>query len=422
MKAMEGDIVIVGGGPAGIAAACCAAESGQHVVLIDANPSPGGQIWRSVNSPVLQKPPAAKKWLDRFHKSGTKYLAGREVIGIEQPGVLRVAAIDGPSELISYRKLLISTGARELMLPLPGWTLPGFFGAGGLQALVKSGLPVANKRIVVAGSGPLLLAVASTLSRGGATVVLVAEQAPWSCIISFAAYLLRSHFLKFREAVHFRRALKGIAYRTGCWLRSVHGQTCVEGVTMTNGTRQWKEKCDYVACGFGLVPNLEVPLLIGCEVNEQRVVANSFQQTSVPDVYCAGEAVGIGGLETALLEGRIAGLAMSGDRTAAEQLFAARDKQRKFATRLQSAFQLRSELTRLAEPSTIVCRCEDVMLERLLLYRGWREAKLQSRCGMGACQGRICGPACEFLFGWKTDSVRPPIFPCRVDQLLDTED
>jgi NADPH-dependent 2,4-dienoyl-CoA reductase/sulfur reductase-like enzyme len=283
-------------------------------------------------------------------------------------------------------------------------------------------MPVANRKVVVAGSGPLLLAVASTLVREGAAVVLIAEQAPWSRVLSFAAYLLRSHLKKFREGITLRRALKGIPYSTGCWLRGIHGQNCVGSVTITDGTRQWKEECDYVACGFGLVSNLELPLLIGCDVENQRVVVDSFQHTSIQNVYCAGEATGIGGVETALCEGQIAGLAMSEKQGVAEELFSQRSKQRRFAARLQSTFSLRGELQRLAEPATIVCRCEDVPLERLLQYRSWREAKLQSRCGMGACQGRICGPVCEFLFNWHTDSVRPPIFPCRVDQLLGSDD
>jgi hypothetical protein len=84
---------------------------------------------------------------------------------------------------------------------------------------------------------------------------------------------------------------------------------------------------------------------------------------------------------------------------------------------LTKAFELRGELRSLASEKTFVCRCEDVTLKRLREFGNWREAKLQTRCGMGACQGRVCGPATEFLFGWKTDSVRPPIFPVKLENL-----
>jgi len=413
MSTVEAEIVIVGGGPAGIAAACCAAEAGRRVLVVDANPSLGGQVWRGAK---------ASPWLTRFANSGAQHLANHEVIGRHDTDLLQVATTDGgQTKFVRYQKLLLATGARELLLPIPGWTLPGFFGAGGLQALVKGGLSIAGKRVVVAGSGPLLLAVAATLLREGADLRLLAEQAPLRNIILFGGYLLRSHWAKLREAVTLRRALKGIPYRTGCWIRSIHGEEHVAAVTLTDGVRRWEEPCDYVACGFGLVANLELPLLMGCEVRDNQVVVNSIQQSTAPNIFCAGEAVGIGGLETALVEGQIAGLAMSEKLREAQALFSQRARQRRFAARLETAFRLREDMRRLADPDTIVCRCEDVQLQGLQHYFSWREAKLQSRCGMGPCQGRICGPACEYLFNWKVDSVRPPVLPCRVGQLIGDE-
>ena len=100
-----------------------------------------------------------------------------------------------------------------------------------------------------------------------------------------------------------------------------------------------------------------------------------------------------------------------------EAAFHARRKLKKFAAALENAFRLRPELRELPSAGTMVCRCEDVPYSRLRSYSSWRAAKLQTRCGMGSCQGRICGPATEFLFKWKPDSVRPPIFPARVESL-----
>jgi NADPH-dependent 2,4-dienoyl-CoA reductase/sulfur reductase-like enzyme len=166
------------------------------------------------------------------------------------------------------------------------------------------------------------------------------------------------------------------------------------------------------------VPNLELAELVGCDIRDGVVSVDEFQQTSVPRVYSAGESTGIGGLELSLVEGEIAGLAAGGNHDEARRLFPTRAKQRRFADLLNRTFVLRDELKTLVEPDTIVCRCEDVVFDRLRAHDLWRAAKLQTRCGMGPCQGRICGSAVEFLFGWRPESVRPPVLPVRVESLL----
>jgi hypothetical protein len=165
------------------------------------------------------------------------------------------------------------------------------------------------------------------------------------------------------------------------------------------------------------VPNTELAELLGCELRNGFVSVNEFQGSSCENVFCVGEPVGIGGVETALIEGQIAGHVSAGKIERARELFKKRDAARKFATLLEEAFVLREELRGLPAPDTFVCRCEDVTFSRLTRHSGWRDAKLHTRCGMGPCQGRVCGPAAEFLFGWKVDSVRPPIFPARVESL-----
>ena len=175
--------------------------------------------------------------------------------------------------------------------------------------------------------------------------------------------------------------------------------------------------CDYLACGFHLVPNVELAALIGCRLRNGYVETDEFQQTSVPEVYCVGEPTGIGGLELSRVEGEIAGFTAGGNRDAAGKLFATRRRLQKFAGALDRTFRIRPELRSLPLAQTIVCRCEDVTYARLRQQRSWRAAKLQTRCGMGPCQGRVCGPATQFLFGWISDSVRPPVFPTRFSTL-----
>jgi NADPH-dependent 2,4-dienoyl-CoA reductase/sulfur reductase-like enzyme len=176
-------------------------------------------------------------------------------------------------------------------------------------------------------------------------------------------------------------------------------------------------ECDYLACGFFLVPDRELPALLGCEAGEAGVVVDAWQRTSKPEILAAGEITGIGGLEKSLVEGEIAGLVAAGREEAARRLSGAREKAYRFAAGLRRAFELRPELRGLAVDETVVCRCEDVTHGRLRAFENGRDAKLQTRCGMGPCQGRVCGGACEFLFGWKDVSVRPPLLPVAVGRL-----
>jgi serine/threonine protein kinase len=199
--------------------------------------------------------------------------------------------------------------------------------------------------------------------------------------------------------------------------KQAKGREKVERVTLVRGAKRWELECAYLACGFHLAPNTELAELAGCVVENGSVRVDEFQQTSVPDVYSAGESTGIGGLELSIVEGEIAGLAAAAKHETARELFTFRKQQQRFARLLNSTFALREELRSLVEPETIVCRCEDVTFERLRSQSSWRAAKLQTRCGMGPCQGRVCGGAVEFLFGWRAESVRPPAFPVRVENL-----
>ena len=404
------DVVVVGAGPAGLAAASRAAECGRSVAMLDDNPHPGGQIWRAAAG---KSPKEAVRWMQAAERLGVEWIAGARVFDAPEPRHLAVETFDGECH-IGYRSLILATGARERFLPFPGWTLPNVMGAGGLQALAKSGLPLARKKIVIAGSGPLLLAVAHYMRSHDADVCLVAEQAPQSALLRFGVRLGR-HPRKLVQAINLRAGLLGVPYITSCWPVSAQGGDHLQSVTLrrANGAN-WTETCDYLACGFGLVPNLELAALLGCRLSKVGVEVDERQQTSVADIYCAGEATGIGGLELSLVEGEIAGYAAGGSADRAKALFGARESHRKFAAALEEAFALRDELRQLPQPDTMLCRCEDVTMERVHACAGWREAKLHTRCGMGPCQGRICGGAVEFLLGWRSESVRPPLLPARV--------
>ena len=419
------DVIVVGAGPAGITAATAAARHGRSVFLLDDNPAAGGQIWRGgIEAPSrhASKAEDAKKEraLYNLFSSGAALLSGYQVFDAPAPKTLhalRETAGDPEVIALQYDLLILATGARERFLPFPGWTLPGVFGAGGLQALVKGGFPVQGKRVAVAGSGPLLLAVAAHLQQYGAHVTSVTEQAPVSQLAPFAASLW-SHPAKIWQGLGYRAALRKTPYRTGCWpVAALAAETSgmLKCVRFTDGAGIWQQPCDLLACGFHLVPNTELASLLGCALGGDFVVVDEQQQTSVKNVYCAGEPTGIAGLEAALLQGEIAGLACAGQPMgSAHARYASK---RKFAARLEIAFRLRPGLRLLAASETVVCRCEDVTYEHLAARSGWTDAKLQTRCGMGPCQGRICDPATQTLFGWTPKSIRPPLSPVPVRAL-----
>jgi NADPH-dependent 2,4-dienoyl-CoA reductase/sulfur reductase-like enzyme len=407
------EVLVIGGGPAGMAAAVRAAQCGAQVGIVDDNFGLGGQIWRS--KPEDTQKVEASDWGERVRTSGVTGLCGLRVVHAPEAGVLLAERLDGFCELI-YEKLVLATGARERFLPFPGWTLPNVMGAGGLQAMVKCGLLIQDKRVIVAGTGPLLLAVAAYLRKQGAMIPMICEQASWASLQRFFLALF-GWPAKIIQGLQLKRDLAGIPFAANSWPLAAHGQQALDRVTIVRAGRVETIQCDYLACGFHLVPNIELPLLLGCAISNGRVEVDDLQQTTVSSVFCAGEPTSIGGVELALIEGQIAGLAAGGRPTESKALFSKRHKARRFAQLLDRTFCLRSELRTLPLPETMVCRCEDVPYSRLQQHTSWRAAKLHTRCGMGPCQGRVCGPATQFLFNWNPDSIRPPVFPARVETL-----
>ena len=409
------DVVVVGAGPGGIAAAATAAEAGARVCLLDDNPTPGGQIWRGYSIQTAGKYPHGRefrRWTTRLQKTGCEVWTGWRATDRSAKNRLRIEREDEILD-IEYRNIIAATGARERFLPFPGWTLPGVMGAGGLQALVKAGLDPRGKRVVVAGTGPLLLAIAAGIANAGATVLGIYEQAPLGRLFSFGL-TLAAHPRKLLEGAAYRRKLRRTPHRTNSWVVKAEGSGRLESVTVTNGRKESTLSCDWLACGFHLVPNLELPRLFGCRVTDGFVAVDALQQSSVPEVACIGELTGIGGIDKAILEGRVAALAAVGRNSEAARLASQRERLQRFARNLDRAFALREELKMLSSPDTLVCRCEDVPYSDLKECGSWREAKLHKRCGMGPCQGRICGAATEFLFGWQYTGARPPVYPAAV--------
>ncbi|KVT75029.1 FAD/NAD(P)-binding oxidoreductase [Burkholderia territorii] len=404
------DVAVVGAGPAGLSAARAAARSGATVAIVDDNPRAGGQIWRQAATATPL--PAAAERLAVLRQPNVTHLAATRIVAETQPGTLLLED-DERGFLLEFRTLIVCCGARELLLPFPGWTLPGVTGAGGLQALIKYGLDVRGQRIVIAGSGPLLLASAATARQAGAQVSHVLEQAAWSDVAGFGAGLWRWPS-KLAQAAKLVTA----AYRPGAHVVEAFGDQRLERVRIRQGEREFEVDCDRLACGFGLVPNTVLPSHLGCRIENGAVAVDAYQRTSREGCFAAGECTGVGGSERAMVEGEIAGYAATGQKAPLDGLIAQRARWQAFADSVRERFAIREPIRRLARPDTLLCRCEDVRFDAIAPASGWTAAKLLTRCGMGACQGRVCGAAAQALFGWTPPVPRTPLVPARVGTLM----
>jgi len=405
------DLLIIGAGPAGMAAALAAAPSGARIAIIDDNPAPGGQIWR--DGVQAQLPAAAQRYRAALAAaSNVQLFAATRVVAIAGPQQLLLED-DNSAWNVRYSTLILCTGARELLLPFPGWTLPGVTGAGGLQALVKGGVPLTGERLVIAGSGPLLLASAASARKAGAQIQRIAEQASLAALSAFTLQLTRWPG-KLLQATQ----LLDSHYRSDSFVVAALGSEKLEAVRLNQCGKIVEIPCERLACGFGLIANTQLGQALECRVADQAIAVDDWQACSRTDHYAAGECTGFGGSELALVEGAIAGHAAVGEQQQARALWPQRARWQAFATQLNRRFALNSQLKQLAEADTLVCRCEDVPYSALAERSGWVDAKLHSRCGMGPCQGRICGAACEYLFDWQAPTPRVPLSPVRCATLL----
>ncbi|MEV8479220.1 NAD(P)/FAD-dependent oxidoreductase [Streptomyces sp. NPDC051173] len=431
---------MIGAGPAGLAGAATARELGLSVALLDAAAQTGGQFFRHPAPGLGADRPQAlhHDWAafaelrHRLDASGVTHLAHHHVWTLtRQDGrtwtahALTGADGDTPAR-VRARAVLLATGAYERQLPFPGWTLPGVVGAGGAQAMLKSGLVLPGARIVVAGSGPLLLAVASSLAAAGAHVPAVVEASGY---LGYARrpLTLATNPHKFLEAtVHGAALLRHrVPLRTRSAVTEVHGTGRVEAVTVSRLDRDWRPlpgtgrriTCDALAVGHGLVPQTELATGLGCATRRtpdgtHALALDALQETSVPGLWAAGETGGTGGWQLARTEGELAGIAVAARLRALPALTTSRrvrdlarrrDRMRAFADAMAAAHAPGPGWTGWLTDDTEVCRCEEVTAGTVreavtgLGARDTRSVKLLTRAGMGWCQGRTCGAAVACL-------------------------
>ncbi|MFB7825056.1 FAD/NAD(P)-dependent oxidoreductase [Streptomyces hydrogenans] len=448
------DLAVVGAGPAGLAAAVTAASLGLTVTLLDAGARPGGQYYRHPDPALGATRPQAlhHDWAAfadreaelRAHERAGRvcYLTEHQVWSVTGSGTdwsVHSRTDEAAGEPVRARAVLLATGAYERQLPFPGWTLPGVVGAGGAQAMLKSGLVLPGRRVVVAGSGPLLLAVAASLAAAGARVPAVVEAAGYGPYVRHTGTLLRNP-AKLAEGALYGGAL--LRHQVRPLLRhavvEAHGTDRVEAVTVARLDRDWRPvpgtgrrvPCDALAVGHGLVPELSLATALGCATRTAAdgtaaLVLTPGLRTSVPGVWAAGETGGVGGAQLALAEGEIAARTVAG-RAVPASLAQRRDRLRAFADAMGAAHRPGAGWTGWLRDGTAVCRCEEVPAGRVreaveeLGATDARTVKLLTRAGMGWCQGRMCGPAVAALAGGETVADRRPLAcPVRLGQLAE---
>ncbi|MEV7429893.1 FAD-dependent oxidoreductase [Nocardioides sp. NPDC092400] len=454
MDQVTHDVVVVGAGPAGMSAAVAAADAGLRVAVVDEQRRAGGQIFRQPPEEfagVGVRPGAGYGWalplLRDFeshplvdHRPSSSALGVlREVDAPHERGAVLTVAVSTPAGGVNLRapRLVLATGAYDLPVAFPGWTLPGVMTAGGVQSLLKSQHVRVAGPVVVAGSHPLLIVVAEQLRAAGADVVEVAFArglpTPGEGVRARRAVPGHAAVLAETARAVANLVAHGVRISTRTAVVAAHGRDGVESVELARIDSSWRQTgrrrtraAATLVVGYGFTPSTELARQAGCEVEWSSprggwvVRHDESFAASLPGVWVAGEPTGVGGAEQARAEGRLAGLALARDAdphaVSADDLRAAEDDVRRagrFAGVVQDLFEPdRAGMTSWADHDTTICRCELVTrgtVEQVLADNPFLSTasavKLECRAGMGPCQGRYCEGAVGALVSQARDQA-----------------
>ena len=420
------DLLVVGAGPAGLAAATLAATLGVDTMLLDEQPAPGGQIYRAITTtPVTDRGILGEDYwhgaslVAPFKQSGARYVPGATVWAVAertapQPekGFEVAYSVAGEARIVHARRLLLATGAQERPFPIPGWTLPGVITAGAAQILLKSSGVVPADRTVLAGSGPLLYLVAWQYLNAGVKIDALLETTPpgrMSQALPKVWGFLRSPYLG--KGLKLLRAVKAaVPITRGVTALEALGDGKLESVRYTAGGVTKALSAAQLMLHQGVVPNVNLSRAVGAEHRWNDALdcwepqVDEWGLTSVDGIGMAGDGAGIAGalaaehrgrlaaLQAAHLLGRIDARKRDSEAVAPRDGLARAVRGREFFDALYKA----PDAFRRPTGDTIVCRCEEVTAAQVretvkLGCTGPNQMKAFLRCGMGPCQGRFCG-------------------------------
>ncbi len=437
-------LVVIGAGPAGLAAAVSAAGSGVRVLLLDSAPRTGGQYWRNADPALKDQIPAGLHhgWstyrklvsnVERFESHGLiEYRSGTQVWSVTRsdgegylihagatPELAAQQGGDGGAIQIHAERLVLCPGAYDRQLPVPGWTLPGVMAAGGVQAFIKTQGVSPGQRVVIAGTGPFLLSAAASVLRAGANVAAVVESSRLSAWVPRGALgaLVPDKVI---EGAGYAALLARhkVSVRTGSAVVEVHGSARVQSVSVARLGRDGHPRpdslevisdVDVLGLGWGFTPQTELLTQVGAstrvDVDGSLVgTVDGDQRSDLPGLYLAGEITGVAGATSAVAQGTVAGAAAASDvlGRAVPAMRAVRARRRRhqtFAKAMHTAHPIPAHWAGWLTPQTVVCRCEEVPWSEVknatasLGARDPRGLKGVSRVGMGWCQGRMCALA-----------------------------
>lgn len=457
------EVIVIGAGPAGMAAAKQAAALGLDVAVLDEQDVPGGQIYREVEAAAGRTSGGAQALGPDYAHGAALVEAFRTATGVDyRPGTsvwevdarARVACTDAAgTHMLQARHIISATGALERPVPVPGWTLPGVMGAAGAQVLLKTAGLVPEGPVVLAGSGPLLLLIASDLVKAGAQVAALVQTTRRSDYLAAAPHLPRAlrGWSQLKRGLAMRSGVRaaGVAVYEGATGLGVLGSDAAEGLAFTAGGRQHQVPATAVLLHDGVVPDTQLTRQVGCEHRWERLqrywapVLDAWGRTSVDFLTVAGDSGGVNGARAAEVQGSLAALNVAtllGRLPALERDTQAAPLRRELAVHLAP----RPMLDRLFRPriaqggipdDVVVCRCEEVTardIRRAVADGGLgpNQVKAYTRAGMGPCQGRFCGLTVAELVAAElgttaeavgTYRIRPPLKPVTLAQLAALE-
>lgn len=455
MQADKVDVVIVGAGPAGMAAACVAAERGLTVTVLDEQDAPGGQIYRAVTKAnarrlsVLGPDYAAGGELARaFAACGAKHERGAAVWQVSAARVVDYVQ-GGVVKSVQAGSVILCSGAMERPFPVPGWTLPGVLTAGAAQILLKTAEVVPGEPVVLAGCGPLLYLLAWQYLRAGVPIRAIVDTTEGADYRRAMAHLpgavkgwrQLAKGLKLMSAI--RRA--GVPLHQGASDLALEGGEAVEAIRFTARGRASRIPARVVLLHQGVVPNTQISWSLRAQHRWDDAqlcwvpVTDEWGELDVAGIYVAGDGRGIGGAQAAEQQGRLAALEVAHragriDRAARDSLAAPVQRALRETLHIRpflDALYRPKDANRIPADDVTVCRCEEVTAGELrgfvrLGCLGPNQAKSFGRCGMGPCQGRLCGlTVTEVIASERGVSpaevgyyrVRPPIKPVTLAEL-----